>query len=165
MRKQVTAQSGSEETKAGEQGSWFDLEQLAQVEVSSEATGCPVENALVLDGMAESARGWQAEKPGPASITLRFDVPQMIQKIFLHVAEPEHERSQEWALSATFSDGTQRELLRQGWNFSPSGSTEQRESYTFDLKQVSALTLTIDPDRGRDRYPATLLAWQIGTGR
>ena len=73
----------------------------------------------------------------------------------------EHERSQEWALKALFGDGTERELLRQGWNFSPGGSAEQDETYTLNLRGVLALTLWIDPDRGRNRYPATLAMWRL----
>ncbi len=148
MRKQV----GSE-AKASEDGGWLDLEEVAAAEVSSEAAGFPVENALVPPG----ARPWKAAAPGKARIALRFDAPQRITRMQLRFEEEVHERTQEWALS----DGEGRELLRQGWNFSPGGSTVQDETYTLNLSGVRALTLTIDPDRGRDRYPATLSAWRI----
>lgn len=158
MRKQVTAQvDGKDQELAGE-GKWLDLDQLARVEVSSETAAHPIEAALVPGGHG----GWQADATGPATITLRFDAPQDVGQMMLHVVEPTHERSQEWALAAVLADGSQRELLRQGWNFSPDGSNTQREIYRFNLKHVVTLTLTIDPDRGRDRYPATLLAWRVG---
>ena len=75
--------------------------------------------------------------------------------------ERQYERSQEWALKARFADGTERELLRQGWNFSPGGSAEQDATHTLNLPGVLALTLWIDPDRGRNRYPATLAMWRL----
>ena len=149
MRKQV----GSE-AKTHEDGNWLNLEELVRAEVSSEAAGFPVENALVPPG----ARPWKAAGPGKASITLRFDAPQRITRVRLRFVDEEHERSQEWALF----DDDGRELLRQGWNFSPGGSTVQDETYKFNLSGVRALTLAIDPDRGRDRYPAALSAWRIG---
>ncbi len=154
MRKQITEQG----TQQGSQtGNWLDLEQLAAVEVSSEAQGFPIENALV----AGKTGGWAAANTGRATVTLRFDTPQPVSGVFLHFQEPAHERSQEFALEAAFADGTRRELVRQGWNFSPGGSASQQENYTFNPRPVTALTLTIDPDRGRDRYPATLLAWRV----
>jgi hypothetical protein len=158
MRKQVTGQTGSIPSQAKEGENWLDLEALAQVEVSSEAPGYGIENALV----PGSTRPWQAATPGEAHITLRFDAPQQIERIRLHFVDAEHERSQEWAVSAHFADGSRRELVRQGWNFSPGGSTEQAEEYALGLKQVTALSLWIDGDRGRNRYPATLTTWRVG---
>ncbi len=159
MRKQVTDQAGTAQAAETDKAVWLDLEALAQVQVSSEAAGHPVESALVAGSSTDC---WQAAAPGMATLTLRFDAPQRVQRVLLHVVEPTHERSQEWALTAVFADGASREILRQGWNFSPGGSKEQREVYNFNLNQVASLTLTIDPDRGRDRYPATLAAWRVG---
>ena len=159
MRKQITDQNSTTKTRIDEQAGWLDLEQLVQVEVSSEAPGHPIENALV--PAKSAATGWQAQALGPATITLRFDAPLAVTRVLLHFAEPRHERTQEWALAAVLADGSRRELLRQGWNFSPSGSTEQREEHAVDLQQVSALTLSIDPDPGRNRYPATLAALRV----
>ncbi len=136
----------------------MDLEASARVEVSSEAPGLPAEDALVPGGAA----GWQAAVPGRASLALRFDAPQSIGKVRLRFEDLEHERSQEWALFALDAVGGERELLRQQWNFSPAGSTEQDEVYTLNLPSVSGLKLVIDPDRGRDRYPATLAVWRVG---
>ena len=160
MRKQVAPSPAQGSTTAG--GDWLNLDQAARVSVSSEDAGFPVENALAPESALAESRGWKAEHLGPATITLDFDTPQAISKVLLHFTEPVHERSQEWSLSARLADGTKRELLRQGWNFSPSGSSEQREQHTLQLASVAALILTIDPDRGRDRYPATLTAWRVG---
>ena len=157
MRKLITGQGTDPTIQPERQERWFDLEARAQVEVSSESPGYPVENALT----PAASDGWEAAGPRAATLTLRFDTAQKLTRTLLHFVDAEHERSQEWALSANFPDGSRRELLRQGWNFSPSGSTEQREEYVLDTQPVVSVTLWIDPDRGRDRYPATLRAWRL----
>jgi hypothetical protein len=43
---------------------WLELDQVARVEVSSEAEGYPVEGALLKDRQ----RGWRANEPGLASV-------------------------------------------------------------------------------------------------
>ena len=164
MRKQVTGQAGNAMSEPKARGNWLDLDALATVEVSSEAPGYGIENALVPGStrLPDPSQRWQAAVPGEAKITLRFDLPQRIERVRLHFSDTEHERSQEWALFAQFANGADREVLRQGWNFSPAGSTEQQEEYTLALDRVVALSLWVDPDRGRDRYPATLVSWRIG---
>ncbi len=152
MRKTVVGSTAVPES------GWLDLDALAQVEVSSEAPAFPAEGALV----PGSAAGWQAAVPGRAVLAVRFDAPQTIGKVRLRFEELEHERSQEWALFALDAGGGERELMRQQWNFSPAGSTEQDEVYTLTLPAVAGLKLVIDPDRGRDRYPATLAVWRVG---
>lgn len=159
MRKHITGTPL--ETAGKPEGNWLDLESLAEVEVNSEAAGFPVEGALI----SGSSRGWQAASPGAAHIRLRFDTPIPVAQVLLHCIDAEHERAQEWALTARLADGTEREIVRQGWNFSPGGSTDQREVYTLDLPGVRELSLSIDPDRGRDRYPATLAAWRVSALR
>lgn len=139
---------------------WLDLETLAAVEVSSEAEGFPVENALLVGNTGN----WRANAVGEARIELRFDAPQALSNTLLTFVEKEHERAQEWALTAVFADGSRREVLRQGWNFSPGGAEQSREQsdvYRVDLMDVVQLSLWIDPDRGRDRYPATLQSWLL----
>ncbi len=154
MRKR-TGNSNAADTVESSQ--WLNLEEIAEVEVSSEAPGFSVENVFAQG----SGGGWQAQTTGAARITLHFDKPQAITRTLLHFVEDEHERSQEWALSAVLADGGERELLRQGWNFSPGGSREQRESYALHTPPVRSLTLWLDPDRGQNRYPATLAAWRL----
>ena len=55
-----------------------------------------------------------------------------------------------------------KEIVRQQWNFSPDGSTIESEDYVVDLKAVSILELTIDPDRGAGQALATLADWRLG---
>jgi hypothetical protein len=150
MRKEISGMLGAAKTNLqGVDGvEWIDVEAIAIAEVSSEDPAFPVENAL----LPASAGGWQATSPGAAHIRLRF-------------VERQHERSQEWAVSAIFADGQHREIVRQGWNFSPGNqspqSNEQSEIYSVALDQVTELLLWIDPDRGQDRYPATLQRWLL----
>ena len=55
-----------------------------------------------------------------------------------------------------------KEFVRQQWNFSPDGSTVESEEYVVDLKAVSILELTIDPDRGAGEALARLADWRLG---
>ncbi len=154
MRKRIIGQEPP--ASPTHHGAWLDLTTVAAVEVSSEAPSSPIEGVFTGTG------NWTAASPGAATITLRFDAPTRVTRSAIEVIDPDHERTQEWALRAFFSDGTDRELLRQGWNFSPGGATRQLEEYNFNLDEVVALSLTIDPDKGRDRYPATLTNWKVG---
>lgn len=134
-----------------ESGSWLDLEKIAIVEISSEDPAFPIEHAL--GGSSETgetgATGWRAAAPGPQRIRLLFDQPQRIRRIQLHFVDPVSERSQEFSIVA-FAGGELREVARQQWNFSPQGTTEEREDYKVELNGVTALELRIDPDRSHD---------------
>jgi hypothetical protein len=87
--------------------------------------------------------------------------PVRIRRIFLRFAEGEHERTQEFSLRYTTQAGIQQEIVRQQWNFSPNGSTEETEDYTVELEGVTRLELRIDPDLGRDQHRASLDAWRV----
>ncbi|RZU39735.1 hypothetical protein BDD14_1128 [Edaphobacter modestus] len=128
-----------------EDGSWLDLERIASVEISSEDPNFPIEHAL---GKA-STRGWRAAAPGPQKIRLLFDAPQTIRRIQLHFVDRVSERSQEFWLLALVGDEL-RDVVRQQWNFSPNGTTEELEDYKVELNGVTALELRIDPDRSHD---------------
>jgi hypothetical protein len=143
MRKTVVATEGA--VKVPADGAWLDLEKIAQVEISSEDAAFPIENAL---GTTVTT-GWRAAATGPQVIRLRFDEPQTIRRIQLHFIDKTAERSQEFAVYAG-SGAEMREVVRQQWGFSPSGSTEEIEDYTVDLNGVTTLELRIDPDRSHD---------------
>lgn len=164
MRKAIIASDGYStlDASASEQ-TWLDLGHLARVEISSEDAQYPVEQALVLKkaGPAPATLGWRAELLGPQTLKLRFDEPQTVRRVLLHFRETEQERSQEFSLHATLADGRIQELVRQQWSFSPRGSTDQQENYVVNLEKVTTLTLWIDPDRGRNRYPATLVSMRV----
>ena len=137
---------------------WLDVETFAAVEISSEHPDFPIEGALVL---GPQGKGWRAGSVGPQTILLRFDTPRAIQRVLLRFVEQEHERAQEFSLKWAAA-GQSGEVVRQQWTFSPGGSTVEQELYTLELPPLSELRLDIDPDRGQDRYPATLAAWRLG---
>jgi hypothetical protein len=131
---------------------WLDLERLARVEVSSEDPAHPVAEALRVAG----GSGWRALAAGPQTLRLRFDEPQRLQRIRLQFDETEHERRQEFALRWSADGKSFREILRQQWNFSPSGSTREAENYAVALSGVSVLELCIIPDTSGGDVRATL---------
>jgi hypothetical protein len=139
-------------------GTWFDIEQAATVELSSEDPQHPFERAL----RAENAERWKASHPGPQLIRLRFDSPQPIRRIHLQFREEEVSRSQEIALFATSKISPRKELVRQQWVFSPQGATTEVEDYFFNLTDVTVLELEIDPGKHDKQVFASLQSIQIG---
>ena len=124
-------------------GEWLDLERLAQVEVSSEDAAYPIEEALVFNG----TRGWRASEAGRQTIRIVFDEPQRINTINLLFEEDQLERTQEFTLLyATDDHQSQREIVRQQYNFSPGSATQEQEIYTVNLEGVKAVELNIVPD-------------------
>jgi hypothetical protein len=132
---------------------WLHLSN-AVVEVSSEESQCPIENALSLT--AEESQGWRAGEPGKQVVRIVFDQPQRLARIQLGFEERTVSRSQEFALAWCGADGARRELLRQQWNFSPEGSCVEEEDFRFEIEGVKVLELTIDPDRGAGQARASL---------
>jgi hypothetical protein len=122
---------------------WLDLQALASVEVTSEHPDHPIENAL----LREDAGGWRAAGPGAQTVRIVFDSPQRIQRIRLRFAEHAASRTQEFVLRWS-EGGAQplREIVRQQWNFSPDGATEEVEDYAVGLNAVGVLELRITPD-------------------
>ena len=57
--------------------------------------------------------------------------------------------------------GRSREIVRQKWNFSPSGSTSEVEEYWTNLDGVAVLELAIQPDLYGGAAKATLAEWRI----
>jgi hypothetical protein len=138
--------------------SWLDLEAMAQVELTSEDPARPIEGALLPNGQP----GWRAAEPGTQSIRLLFHQPQQLRRIRLRFDEPASERTQEFALRWSPDGGrSSRELIRQQYSFSPDGSTSEVEDLNVDLRSVTALELTINPDQGRGQAYAGLAEWRL----
>ncbi|MDP3009174.1 MAG: carbohydrate-binding protein [Methylococcales bacterium] len=141
MRKTLINQTT--ETATPSDLNYLDLEQLAQVEISSENQEYPIESALV-DG---SEAGWRAACSGEQTIRLIFDQPQTIKQIALLYDEQEQSRTQEFVLLWRMdNEDLFREILRQQYHFSPPHSAQETENYSVDLKQLKALELRIIPD-------------------
>jgi hypothetical protein len=138
MRKSILAPSNADPPEPV----WLDVERLARVEVSSEDPAYPVEEAL----RAAGTTGWRASESGPQTVRLRFDEPQYLKRIRVQFQEAERARSQEFVLRWSADGDSFREIVRQQWNFSPSGSTSEVENYAVSLTGVSVLELCIIPD-------------------
>ena len=138
---------------------WFKLQEMAEVEVTSEADGYPIESAFTFG----AGPGWRAASPGKQRVRLVFDQPQSIKRIRLQFNEPEVARTQEFSVqwSGGGAGDPLKEVVRQQWTFSPHGSEIESEDYKVDLKAVSILELTIDPDLGAGEAVATLADWRL----
>jgi hypothetical protein len=151
MRKRVVGTARGE-TEPAEQG-WLNLEEFAEVEVTSEDAAHPIEAALV---PGEEA-GWRAAQPGPQTIRLLFDRPQRLSRVWLLFSEADTARMQEFVLRWS-PDGGQsfREIVRQQWNFGPPETVHEVEDYRVELSGVTALELSIVPDRSGGQARASL---------
>jgi hypothetical protein len=139
---------------------WLNLASIARVQLTSEDSAFPIENALSTNPTLNEL-GWRATSDGVQTITILFDVPQRIRRIVVHFVERNTERSQEFLLRYSSAKETDREIVRQQWTFSPNGSPQELEDYAVGLESVTKLELVIDPDRGRRHSVATLNALRI----
>src|SRR5689334_7183704 len=111
MRKRVL---GSAKGIAAPEADWLPLEELAEVEITSESTAHPIEAALVTGG----GSGWKAGAPGKQTIRLLFAQPQPLKRIWLRFEEPDTERTQEYVVRWSPDRGeSYRDVVRQQWNF------------------------------------------------
>ena len=159
MQKEIIGH-GTTAGKSQEDASWLDLESIARVQLTSEGPSFPIENALGTNP-ERNELGWRAATPGPQTIALIFTVPTHLRRIFLHFIEHEAERTQEFVLRYSYAAQAGREIVRQQWTFSPTGSSQEIEDYAVDLEGVTKLEIEIDPDRGRGQHRATLNALRL----
>jgi XRCC1 N terminal domain len=139
--------------------SWLDLEALAEVEITSEASDYPIEGAL----LPNKNHGWKASKSGKQMIKLIFKQAQNIHRIHLTFLECNVVRTQEYVLRWSRDNGhTFSEIVRQQWNFSPDGSTKQSEDHTLELYGVTVLELMITPDISQQNVFASLEQLRVG---
>lgn len=156
MRKHIIAPAPGETTPSVSQ--WLNLEQIAEVEITSEDPASPVEAAL----LSGACSGWRAAGPGRQTIRLLFTVPQSLRLIRLRFIESEVERTQEYVLRWSTDGGrTYREITRQQWNFSPGYATCETEDHQVELSEVSVLELSIIPDISGGEAIASLARLQL----
>ena len=121
---------------------------VATVQVTSEQADHPIDHAFDRSRGPGGSR-WVAGAPGEQSVTLLFDSPQTIRQIAVEVEELAVGRTQELALSVSSDGGqTYRELVRQEFNFSPPGTSFERELWSVSVGPVTHLRLDIKPDKG-----------------
>lgn len=146
--------TGAVQTKSEE---WLNLES-ASVEVSSEQAGHPIEAALVGNGTS----GWRAAESGDQRIRIVFGDAVTLRRIVVKFEERETERTQEFTIRwAAEAGGAYREIVRQQWNFSPSGSTTETEDLTVNLNGVAELELEIRPDIGGRKAFASVASLKL----
>jgi F5/8 type C domain len=132
---------------------WLKLEDLAEVEITSEDAAHPIESALLSD----RGSGWHAAEPGRQTIRLVFAHPQRLRRIRLSFVETATERTQEYSLRWSADGGRSfREIVRQQWNFSPQGATGETEDHRVDLSGVTVLELSIVPNLSGGNARASL---------
>ena len=158
MRKRIVPPAKAE-TPVGPDDTWLDLTAIATVEVTSEDANFPIET--VFGSNAEA--GWRASKPGEQVVRLIFDAPIAISRILLRFRELHTERTQEFSLKCFAAADGVREISRQQWNFSPTGSTVELEDYAVKLDGVTLLELAIRPNISNDDSFATLAEWRVGS--
>ena len=151
MRKRIIAPPRQQSASAD--GDWLDMEDLAEVEITSEDAAHPIESAL----LPGASSGWRAAGPGRQTIRILFAHPQRLRRIWLSFVETGTERTQEYVLRWS-PDGGQsfREIVRQQWNFSPQGATSETEDYRVDLPALTVLELSIIPDTSGGQAFASL---------
>ena len=142
MRKQIIPPGVQGMSSADDQG-WLDVENLAQVELTSEDAAHPIESALILN----PGPGWRAQQPGEQTIRLLFDNPLRSSRIHRVFQDDERERPQEVVLRGSpHPGGSAREIVRQLYNFRPPDVTCERDDYVVELDGLRMLELVIIPD-------------------
>ena len=157
MLKRIIGQDTRDAAPA--QGPWLNVDTLAQVEVTSEDAGHPIESGL----LPGTESGWRAAGPGPQTVRLVFDQPQRIKLLHLEFHEQELERTQQFVLRWSSNGGqSYREIVRQQYNFSPPGATSECEDYPVDLDGVTTLELSIVPNISGGPARASLAQLRLG---
>jgi hypothetical protein len=134
---------------------------LATVLVTSESPDHPVDH--LFDGHdGPGGTRWVASVDVEQALILAFDAPQTIREVRLETEEPYASRTQVLTLSLSQDGGrTYREILRQEFNFSPPGTTFERERWSVPAERVTHLRVAIRPDKGGTPFRATLTSLEI----
>ena len=139
----------------------ISIADVATVQVTSEQTDHPIDHAFDLSRGPGGSR-WIAGGPGEQSVTLVFDRPQTIRRIGIEVEELAVSRTQELSVSVSSDGGrTYRELIRQEFNFSPPGTSFERELWSVSAGAVTHLRLEIKPVKGGLVGRATLTSLTV----
>jgi hypothetical protein len=144
----IPAAPHPDDRRTGDAGDGMYIPERATVLVTSEAAEHPVD--CLFDGHdGPGGTRWVAAVDGEQVLILAFDTPQTIQEVSLETEELQASRTQVLTLALSQNAGrTYREILRQEFNFSPPGTTFERERWTVPATMVSHLRVTIRPDKG-----------------
>ena len=139
----------------------IDIAAVATVLVTSEDADHPIDDAFD-DRRGPGGSRWIAGVLGEQTVILAFDSPRAIRRVALEVEESEVARTQELQLAFSTDGGqTYREVLRQEYNFSPPGTTFEREDWAVDAGGVTHLRLVIRPDNGGKPCRATITSLRL----
>ena len=158
MRKQILGKDYPAEMSPGP--GELNIAAIATALVSSDAAEYPIDNAFDTRRGPGGSR-WIASEPGEQTLILAFDTPQTIRQISLEIEEQEVSRAQEIQLAVSQDGQTYRELLRQEYNFSPPGTTFEREDWSVTAQDVTHLRLCIKPDKSGKPCRATLTSLRL----
>jgi hypothetical protein len=137
---------------------WLDVRAIARVHASSEQQMHRIDAAF----SADAAAHWRAAEPGEQVIELYFDPPRDLTRIRLLFVEEETPRTQEFTIRWSSRRGeTHGEIVRQQFNFSPSGASREMEDYAVELRGVERLQIHVIPDIGHRPVHATLARLQL----
>src|SRR4051794_4261491 len=138
----------------------IDVAAVATVLVTSENPNHPVDHAFDAHPGPGGTR-WVAGEPGEQTLILAFDAPQSVRRVVLEIEEREVARTQELQLAVSGDGGeTYWELVRQEYNFSPPGTTFEREDWEVAVG-VTHLRLVIKPDKGGKPCRATITSLNL----
>lgn len=141
MRKRIV--TNAQQITTSTEDEWLKLEDIAEVEITSETIDHPIESALLPGGTT----GWRAASPGKQTIRLLFAQPQPLRRIKIHFSETSTDRTQEFILRWSPDSGqTFNEIVRQQWNFSSPNATSEEENYLVDISAATVLELIIVPN-------------------
>jgi hypothetical protein len=146
LRKKIISPEAG--TAASAPANAIDIIRNAEVIATSESENFPLDN--IVDGSTgPGSSQWVAGATGPQTLVFKFDAPQNIAGIVYEIEEQEVARTQEICFEVSTDSGAHfREILRHEYNFSPDGSTFQREELKLDLAHVTDVKMTIKPDKG-----------------
>jgi hypothetical protein len=153
LRKQIVPRRSAE---SGPLDGEISIADVATVQVTSEEAEHPIDNAFDHNRGPGGTR-WVAAGPGEQTVILCFDRPQTIRTIGVEIEELVVSRTQELAVSVSSDGGrSYRELVRQEFNFSPPGTSFERERWSNSTGPVTHVRLDIKPDKGGVVGRATL---------
>lgn len=88
MRKKIIGHSYQKQEKLIK-NNWLNIENIAEVEITSENEHHPIESALIIG----SSSGWIAGEEGMQTIRIVFNEPQNVQRVMLKFTESSFERT------------------------------------------------------------------------
>jgi hypothetical protein len=158
MRKQLIDSNSTPAPSSPSPSTELEIRAIATAWISSEAPDHPIENAFDGD-RGPGGSYWLATQPGEQQLILEFDQPQTFGKIIIEVEELTVSRSQELRIAISQDQGqSYQEIHRQDYNFSPPGTTFEREAWQVQAEQVTHVRLDIKPDKGDRSCFASLTA-------